>query len=67
LRVEEFILEGFQGIIVQMELYFEGPIGQPPPLTQEHDHLIHHRNKIHPRLLPAWCSASIFVRHSIIA
>jgi hypothetical protein len=48
LGIEEFVLEGLQGIVVQAELHFERPIGHTTPLAQEGDHLIHHRDKVHP-------------------
>jgi hypothetical protein len=45
----------------------QGAIGRAAPLAQEGDHLIHHRDKVHPHLLPASCIASTLVRDSIIA
>jgi hypothetical protein len=47
-RIEEFVLEGLQGVVVQAELHFEGPVGHPSPLAQQGDHLIHDRDKVHP-------------------
>ena len=68
LRVEKFILEGFQGIVVQVELYFEGPIGYTPPLTQERDHLIHDCDKVHPlSSLPGAQPVCSYATPSIIA
>ena len=48
-------------------LPLQGAIGRAAPLAQEGDHLIHHRDKVHPHLLPASCIASTLVRDSIIA
>jgi hypothetical protein len=31
-----------------LELPLEGTVGHPAPLAQEGDHLIHHRDKVHP-------------------
>jgi len=32
-RIEEFVFEGFQSIVVQGELHFEGPIRYTTPLS----------------------------------
>jgi len=48
LGIEEFVLEGRQGIVVQGELHFERPIRHTAPLAQERNDLIHHRDKVHP-------------------
>jgi hypothetical protein len=45
--IEEFVFEGLQGLVVQVKLHFEGPVGHPPPLAQQGDHLIQDRDKVH--------------------
>src|SRR5215475_8707077 len=47
LRVEEFVLQGSQLLVVQRELELQGAIGDAAPLAQEGDHLIHDRDKVH--------------------
>jgi hypothetical protein len=48
-RIEEFVLEGLQGVVVQVKLHFERAIRHPAPLAQERDHLVHHRDKAFSR------------------
>src|SRR4029453_979111 len=48
LGIEEFVLEGLQGIIVQGELHFKCSIRHTAPLAQERNDLIYHRDKVHP-------------------
>ncbi len=48
LALDEFVLEILQGRVIELELPLEGAIGQAAPLAQEGDHLIHHRDKVHP-------------------
>jgi hypothetical protein len=55
------------GESIDSKLPLEGPIGHATALAQQGQHLVYHRDKVHPRLLPAWCSASISMQASIIA
>src|SRR5712691_8587619 len=48
LRVEEFVLQGNELLVVQRELELQGAIGHAAPLAHEGDHLIYNRDKIHP-------------------
>ena len=47
-RIEKFVLEGLQGLVVQVKLHFERAIRHPAPLAQQDDHLIYDRDKVHP-------------------
>jgi hypothetical protein len=42
-----------QGVRIQLELALQGAIGHPAPLAQQGNHLIHERDKVHLRFLPA--------------
>ena len=42
------VLERGQVRVVELKLQLEGPIGHAAPLAQQGDHLIHHRDKVHP-------------------
>ena len=53
LALDEFVLHILEGRVIELELPLEGPIGQAAPLAQQGNHLIHHRDKVHPRLLLA--------------
>ena len=61
--IEEFLCEIVQGVVIQLKLSLEGPIGHAAPLAQQGDHLIHDRDKVHPvsslpgARLPYACSA----------
>jgi hypothetical protein len=46
-RVEEFVFERLQLVVVQLELELEGAIGDPPPLPQEIHGLIKHSIEVH--------------------
>jgi hypothetical protein len=46
-RVEEFVFERLQLVVVQRELDLEGSIGDPPALPQEVHGLIEHRIEVH--------------------
>ena len=35
-------------LVIELELPLEGPIGHAAPLAQQGNHLIHHRDKVHP-------------------
>ena len=48
MRIEEFLAEIVQGVVIQLQLPLEGPIGHAAPLAQQHDRLIHHGDKVHP-------------------
>jgi hypothetical protein len=52
LRVEEFVLEGLQGIVVQVELHLECPIGHTPPALE-------HRYGLVKDLLEGYCPPSL--------
>ena len=64
---DEFILEVLQGLVVELELPLERAIGHAPPLAQQGDDLIHHRDKVHPvSSLP--CALPVYIarlHHSI--
>ena len=45
--IEEFLGEIVQGVVIQLKLPLEGPIGHAAPLAQQRDHLIHDRDKVH--------------------
>ena len=47
LRVEEFVLQGSELLVIQGELDLQGPIGHASPLTQQGDRLLHDRDKVH--------------------
>jgi hypothetical protein len=49
-RIEEFVCEIVQSIVVELKLPLEGEIGHAAPLAQERDHLIHDRDKVHSAL-----------------
>jgi hypothetical protein len=48
LTLDEFNLEVFDRLVIELKLPLERAIGHPPPLAQEGGHLIHHRDKVHP-------------------
>ena len=48
LALDEFVLQVLQCVVVELELQLEGAIGQAAPLAQQGNHLIHHRDKVHP-------------------
>jgi hypothetical protein len=48
LALDEFILQILQGRVVELELPLQGAVGHPAPLAQEGDHVIYHRDKVHP-------------------
>ena len=48
LTVDEFNFEVFEGLVIELELPLECAIGHAAPLAQQRDHLIHHRDKVHP-------------------
>jgi hypothetical protein len=48
LRVEEFVLQDRQLLVVQRELELKGAIGDTASLAQEGEYLIHHCDKVHP-------------------
>jgi hypothetical protein len=45
---DEFVLHILQGRVVELELPLEGAVGHPAPLAQQGDHLVYHRDKVHP-------------------
>jgi hypothetical protein len=47
LTVDELNLEVLDRFVIQPELPLECAIGHAAPLTQEGDHLIHDRDKVH--------------------
>ena len=48
LALDEFVFQVVQGGVIELELPLERAIGQAAPLAQQGDHLIHHRDKVHP-------------------
>jgi hypothetical protein len=48
LTVNEFNLEVVEGLVIELELSLEGPIGHTSPLAQKRNDLIHDRDKVHP-------------------
>ena len=46
--IEEFVFQIVQGVVIQLKLSLEGPIGHAAPLAQQRDHLIQDRDKVHP-------------------
>src|SRR5262249_49876180 len=48
LALDEFVFERGQVRVIELKLQLEGPIRQAAPLAQQRDHLIHHRDKVHP-------------------
>jgi hypothetical protein len=47
LALDEFVLDIFEGRLVELKLPFEGAVGQTPALAEQGHHLIHHRHKVH--------------------
>jgi hypothetical protein len=47
LAVDEFLLEGLESLIVEMELHLERPIRHPLALTEKVDNLIKDSVKVH--------------------
>ena len=47
LGVEEFFLERFNRLVIQMELEFERPVRDPATLAEQGKNLIQHRVKVH--------------------
>jgi hypothetical protein len=48
LRVEEFVFQGGELLVIQGELDLQRAIGDTAALAQQSERLIHHRNKVHP-------------------
>ena len=51
LGLDEFLLQGLQVLVAQLELDLEGSVGDTPPALQERAYLIQHRIEIH-HLIP---------------
>src|SRR6266849_5733622 len=65
LGVDEFNLEVLERLVIELEVPLERAIGHTTSLTQERDHLIHHRDKVHPiSSLPGALSAYPYVTPS---
>jgi hypothetical protein len=50
-RVDEFVLERFEGLVIQLELELEDTIGYTAALAQQVQDLIQHVIKVHRRPL----------------
>jgi hypothetical protein len=50
LGVDEFLLEGLQGVVIQVKLEFERPVGDASSLSKEFHDLVKHCVKFHHRL-----------------
>src|SRR5262249_20140994 len=48
-RVEEFFLQRFKSLVIQVELGFERSIGRPPSLLEEGDHPVEDIIEVHYR------------------
>jgi hypothetical protein len=48
LRVEEFVLEIIEGLLIQVKLALERPICHTPALAQEIDNVIEECVEVHP-------------------
>ena len=47
LRVDQFVLERLDGVIVQLQLQLQDTIGDPPPASEQLDDLVDHRQEVH--------------------
>src|SRR5712691_7695637 len=56
LRVDEFVLQGFNGLLAQGKLHLEGSIGHPSSLLQEVDNLVAYVVEIHYRPSSSSCN-----------
>jgi hypothetical protein len=55
LGVDEFVLERFDGVIVQLQPELQGQIGHTPPASEEGRDLLDHGIKVHHR--PSTCDS----------
>ena len=68
LGLNEFLFQGFEGVVLQLELDLERPIRHALTLTEEGNHLIEDRVKVHARpSLPVVRSACMRMCLLIIA
>ena len=65
--IEDRVCEIVQGVVIQLKLPLEGPIGHAATLAQQDDHLVHDRDKVHPLSSLPGAQASLSMRDSIIA
>ena len=47
LGLDEFLLQGLQVLVIQLELDLEGAVGDAPPALQKGAYLIEHRIEVH--------------------
>src|SRR5262245_53982961 len=47
LGLDEFLFEGFEGLLIQVELELQCPVGHALPLTEQGNHLIEDGVKVH--------------------
>jgi hypothetical protein len=47
LRLNEFLLEGFQVLVIKLELHLEGAVGNAPTALKEVAYVLEHGIKIH--------------------
>jgi hypothetical protein len=46
--IEEFVFQVVEGVVIQLKLSLERPIGHTTPLAQQGHHLIQDCDKVHP-------------------
>ena len=56
LGMDEFVLQGLNGLVIQLELQFQRPIGHTSATLEEGDNLIQHDVKVHHR--PSTCASA---------
>src|SRR5262249_17597437 len=66
-HLNEFLFQRFQGIVIQVKLEPESPIGQPSSAAEQVDHLIEHRIEIHYGPSPCASTASAWGSQNVIS
>ena len=54
MHLNDFRLERFQGLAIQVELHPQRPVGNPSPAPEQLDHLVNHCKEVHHR--PSTCA-----------
>src|SRR5262249_37417902 len=66
LRIDQLVLQVLQCLVIESKLTFQQAIGQPFPLSEQHDNLVEDVVQAHSRLLcSAWSSAFASIRSAV--
>jgi len=59
LRIDKFVLERLDLVIVQLQLQLQNPIGDPTAAPEQLDDLVDHRKEVHHRPSTCACAAPV--------